>query len=42
MIQSVMEENKALKRENDKLKERMSQIEKSKLENNILISGRTP
>ena len=38
-IQSVMEENKALKRENDKLKERVSQIEKSQLENNVLISG---
>ena len=38
-INSVMEENKVLKRENDKLKERMSQIEKSQLENNVLISG---
>ena len=38
-INSVMEENKALKRENDKLKEKMSQIEKSQLENNVLING---
>ena len=38
-IQSIMDENKILKRENDKLKERMSKLEKVHLENNILISG---
>ena len=39
MIQLILDENKTLKRENDKLKERMSQLEKSQLENNVLISG---
>ena len=38
-INSVLKENKTLKRENDKLKERISQIEKSQLENNVMISG---
>ena len=38
-IQSIMDENKILKRENDKLKKRMSKLEKLQLENNILISG---
>ena len=34
-----MEENKLLRRENDQLKERINQIEKSQLENNIIIIG---
>ena len=34
-----MEENKLLKRENDQLKDRICQIKKSQLENNIMISG---
>ena len=38
-IKLVVEENKLLKRENDLLKERISQIEKSQLENNVMISG---
>ena len=38
-IKLVMEENKLLKRENDQLKDRICQIEKSQLENNIMISG---
>ena len=38
-IDLVLKENKNLKRENDKLKERISQIEKSQLENNVMISG---
>ena len=38
-IQSIMDENKILKRENDKLKERMNKLEKLQLENNVLISG---
>ena len=37
--QAIVDENKSLKRENDKLKERMSQLEKLQLENNVLISG---
>ena len=38
-IDLVLEANKILRRENDKLKERITQIEKSQLENNIMISG---
>ena len=38
-IQSIMDENKILKRENNKLKERMNKLEKLQLENNVLISG---
>ena len=38
-IKLVMEENKLLKRKNDQLKDRICQIEKSQLENNIMISG---
>ena len=38
-MQSIMDENKILKRENDKLKERMNKLEKLQLENNVLISG---
>ena len=36
-----MDENKILKRENDKLKERMNKLEKLQLENNVLISGQS-
>ena len=38
-IKSIMDENKVLKRENEKLKERMCKLEKLQLENNVLISG---
>ena len=38
-IQSIIDENKILKKENDKLKERMNKLEKLQLENNVLISG---
>ena len=38
-IDLVLEENKLLRRENTKLKERLSQIEQSQLENNVIISG---
>ena len=34
-----MDKNKVLKRENEKLKERMCKLEKLQLENNVLISG---
>ena len=38
-IKLVMEENKLLKKENDQLKDRICQIKKSQLENNVMISG---
>ena len=38
-IKSIMDKNKVLKRENEKLKERMCKLEKLQLENNVLISG---
>ena len=38
-IQTIMNENKMLKRENEKLKDRMNKLEKLQLENNVLISG---
>ena len=38
-INFVLEENKPLRRENIMLKERLSQIEQTKLENNVIISG---
>lgn len=38
-IDLVLEENKLLRRENNKLKERLSQIEQSQLENNVINSG---
>ena len=38
-IQTIMNENKILKRENEKLKDRMNKLEKLQLENNVLISG---
>ena len=38
-IQTLMNENKILKKENEKLKDRMNRLEKLQLENNVLISG---
>ena len=38
-IQTIMNENKMLKRENEKLKDRMNKLKKLQLENNVLISG---
>ena len=38
-IQRIMNENKILKTENEKLKDRMNRLEKLQLENNVLISG---
>ena len=38
-IDLVLEENKTLKRENDKRKVRIIRIERSQLENNVMISG---
>ena len=35
-MQYIMDENKILKRETDKLKERMKKLEKLQLENNVL------
>ena len=38
-IQAIINENKTLKKENEKLKDRMNRLEKLQLENNVLISG---
>ena len=38
-IQTLFDENKILKRDNEKLKERLVKLEKLQLENNVLISG---